>query len=108
MKKILIPMGFLLMTLTTYGQAEESTDPQIQKEAVKKTAAKIELPYSPQVVTAALDKYTQARGGSDVKAASYTPSHNVLYVMNNKMKGNLHFYVKLKKITDPNLTELYL
>ena len=108
MKKILIPMGFLMLTVTAFSQAEGSVNPQLKSAATKLTAAKIELPYSPQVVTDALDNFIRKHGITGMQTAKYKQSADKGFMMYLRDLSKLHFYVKLKKITDPNVTELYL
>ena len=109
MKKILIWVSFLVLPITVFGQAQESTIPQLKNEAAKMMAAKIDLPYAPQVVIEALQNYVWETGrGKARKATGYQLSENTLLVNKNSKSADMHFFVILKNTDNPNETVLYL
>lgn len=109
MKKILIWVSFLVLSLTVFGQAQESINPQLKNAAAKMVAAKIDLPYSPQVVIEALQNYAGETGrAKERKATGYQLSENTLLVNKNSNGADMHFFVALKNTDNPNETVLYL
>jgi hypothetical protein len=106
MKKILFPMGLLLLSTCVFGQAQESQTPQLQKEM---KSARIFLPYSPQVVNEALNDFVSKQGKSEQKKATgYQLSENMLLDKNNIKGFDVHFFYGLYNVANPNLTVLYL
>jgi hypothetical protein len=108
MKKMLISMGLLVLFITVYGQAQESTIPQLSKATGFMMAAKIDLPYAPQVVIEVIKQYVQVSGkASQREAVGYKLSENTQLAKSNLNSADLHYFVQ-RKSNNPNETELYL
>lgn len=108
MKKMLISLSFLVLSITVFGQAQESTIPQLSKATGILMAAKIDLPYAPQVVIEVIKQYVQVSGkASQRDAVGYKLSENTQLAKSNLNSADLHYYVQGKN-NSPNETELYL
>lgn len=105
---MLISLSFLVLSITFFGQAQESTIPQLSKATGLLMAAKIDLPFAPQVVIEVIKKYEQVSGkASQREAVGYKLSENTQLAKNNLNGADLHYYVQGKN-NAPNETELYL
>jgi hypothetical protein len=109
MKKMLMAMGLFLVSICVLGQAQESTIPQIKNAASTMNAARIFLPYSPEVVIAALNDFLLKQGKvQEKKATGFLLSENTLLAKNNVKAADMHFFLELKSSGNPNETTVYL
>lgn len=109
MKKMLTSLSFLVLSLTVFGQAQESTLPQTKNAAAQMAAVKIDLPYAPQVVTEVIKQYVLVNGPANQrKAVGYRLSENTQLAKNNLNGADLHYFVQFKNADNPNETVLYL
>jgi hypothetical protein len=109
MKKILMAMGLLLVSFCVLGQAKEGTIPQVENAASTLNAAQIFLPYSPEVVIAALNNFLLKKGkAEEQKATGFLLSENTLLYKNNINATDMHFFFGLKSPGNPNETMVYL
>jgi hypothetical protein len=109
MKKVLMAMGLFLVSICVLGQALESTIPQIKNAASTMNAARIFLPYSPEVVVAALNDFLLKQGKvQEKKATGFLLSENTLLAKNNIIAADMHFFFEQKSSGNPNETTVYL
>lgn len=105
---MLISLSFLVLSITVFGQAQESTIPQLSKATGLLMAAKIDLPYAPQVVIEVIKQFVQVSGKANQReAVGYKLSENTQLAKSNLNSADLHCYVQ-RKNNNPNETELYL
>lgn len=109
MKKNLILMSFLALSIFAFGQAQESITPQHKEKITSTDAVKITLPYSPEVVVKALNNFVLITGRAEaIKAKGFNLSEDTRLVNNNINGVDMHFFVTLKESDNPNVTDLYL
>lgn len=105
---MLISLSFLALSIAVFGQAQESTIPQLSKATGLMMAAKIDLPYAPQVVIEVIKQYVQVSGkASQREAVGYKLSENTQLAKSNRNGADLHYYVQGNN-NNPNETGLYL
>ena len=106
---MLTSLSFLALSLTVFGQAQESIIPHSTQATKPIAAVKIDLPYAPQVVTEVIKQYVLVNGPANQrKAVGYQLSENTQLAKNNLKGADLHYYVQLKNDNNPNETVLYL
>jgi len=109
MKKTLLLTFMALLCAFTFGQPaigiENHTDPVLQQSYVM-----IHLPYSPQVVIAAMENYKSEKQNNEERAAypkNYQPFKKTSLVLNNP-DTDLLFEIGLKNAGNKNISVVYL
>jgi hypothetical protein len=106
MKKIIISLSLILIVCLTYGQSHEGLV-DYQKEP--QPAAVIELPYSQDIVTAAMNEYLSKKGkskGNDIKG--FTTYRNTQPLDNGSTNADLYFKIERKSRKEKNITVISL
>lgn len=94
MKKVICLLGMYLIAVTMYGQAQSGN---VVYQRVKHDAAVIELPYSPDMVNAALNDYLSKKGKSKVEdIKGFTTYRSTQPVTGDSVNANLYFKVERK------------
>ena len=94
MKKVICFLSMSLIAVTMLGQAQNGS---VVHQKVRHDAAVIELPYTPDMVNAALNDYLSKKGkskGEDIKG--FTTYRNTQPVMDDSVNANLYFKVERK------------
>ncbi|MBC7903755.1 MAG: hypothetical protein H7Y27_10040 [Gemmatimonadaceae bacterium] len=94
MKRTIILFSMLLIIGAASGQARETT---VENTAAKQEAAMIEVPYSPDMVTAAMNDYLTKKGrskGTNIKG--YTAYRNQNQASADSVNADLYFKVERK------------
>ena len=94
MKRIIISLFLLLITGFIFGQAKEGA---VSFQKRQQAAAVIELPYAPDVITAALNNYLSKKGKSrstDLKG--FTTFRNTQLLKEDSTNADLYFRVERK------------
>jgi len=94
MKKTLLALCMLVITVLVVGQAKEGT---VKYQKMQQPAAVIELPYSPDLVMAAMNDYLSKKGksrGNDLKG--FTTFRNTQLQQNDVANADLYFRVERK------------
>jgi hypothetical protein len=102
MKKIILLLSILLVSVLVYGQAYEGA---VQYEKGLQPAAVIELPYPPSVVNAAMDDYLSKKGKSranDIKG--FSTFRNTQPVQNDSVNADLYFKTERKSRKEKEVT----
>jgi hypothetical protein len=104
-KTILFPLVWLI-SVFSYGQAQEST---VEYQKKMQPAAVIELPYSPSVVDAAMDDYLSKKGksrSSDIKG--FRTFRNTDAVTGDSTNADLYFKTERKSRKEKQVTVISL
>ena len=106
MKKTILFLSILLISLLGYGQAQEGT---IEYQKRLQPAAVIELPYPPSVVDAAMNDYLSKRGRSrsnDIKG--FSTFRNTQPVATDSVNADLYFNTERKSRKEKEVTVVSL
>jgi hypothetical protein len=106
MKKIILFISILLISVLSYGQAYEGA---VQYQKQLQPAAVIELPYPPSVVNAAMDDYLSKKGKSrkdDVKG--FSSFRNTQPLQNDSVNADLYFKTERKSRKEKEITVVSL
>jgi hypothetical protein len=106
MKKIILFLSILLVSVLVYGQAYEGT---VQYQKGLQPAAVIELPYPPSVVNAAMDDYLSKKGKSranDIKG--FSTFRNTQPLQNDSINADLYFKTERKSRKEKEVTVVSL
>ena len=106
MKQIIIAIGALMMTLTTMAQATEGT---VEYQKKQQSAAVLELPYPPDVVTSALNEFLSKKGKSkatDLKG--FTTYRNTDQLSGDSANADLYFKIERKSRKEKQTTVVSL
>jgi len=102
MKNILLLPSFLLITLFSYGQAQEGT---VEYQKKRHAAAVIELPYPPSVVNAAMNEYLSKKGRSKAnEMKGFTTYRNTQAVHKDSSNADLYFKTERKSRQQKEMT----
>ena len=94
MKKALLLVGLLFITLIMVGQAKEGT---VKSNRIQQPAAVIELPYPSDIVSAAINDYLSKKGrskGNDIKG--FSTFRNTQPLHNDVANADLYLRVERK------------
>src|SRR5687767_15425279 len=100
MKRILLLLCMLFITVLVVGQAKDGT---VKFQRTQQPAAIIELPYAPDMVRAAMNDYLSKKGktkGNDLKG--FTTFRNTQLVQNDLANADLYFRVERKTNQENN------
>jgi hypothetical protein len=92
MKSTLLLVCMLFITVLMVGQAKEGT---VKFQRTQQPAAVIELPYTPNIVSAAMNDYLSKKGkskGNDLKG--FTTFRNTQFQQNDASNADLYFKVQ--------------
>jgi hypothetical protein len=106
MKRTLLSLCMLVTAAIVYGQAKEGT---VEYEKTQQPAAVIELPYSPNVVEAAMNDYLIKKGRSranDIKG--FSTFRNTQLSPTDSMNADLYFKVERKSKKEKEITNVSL
>ena len=106
MKRTLLLLCMLATAAIVYGQAKEGT---VEYEKTQQPAAVIELPYSPNVVEAAMNDYLIKKGRSranDIKG--FSTFRNTQLSPSDSMNADLYFKVERKSKKEKEITNVSL
>jgi hypothetical protein len=106
MKKIILFLSILVISVLSYGQSHEGT---VQYQKQLQPAAIIELPYPPSVVNAAMDDYLSKKGksrGNDVKG--FNTFRNMQPLQNDSVNADLYFKTERKSRKEKEVTVISL
>jgi len=106
MKRTLLLLCMLVIAAIVYGQAKEGT---VEYEKTQQPAAVIELPYSPNVVEAAMNDYLIKKGRSranDIKG--FSTFRNTQLSPSDSMNADLYFKVERKSKKEKEITNVSL
>ena len=106
MKKTILFLSILLISLLDYGQAREGT---VEYQKRLQPAAVIELPYPPSVVDAAMNDYLSKKGRSrstDVKG--FSTFRNTQPVLTDAVNADLYFKIERKSRKEKETSVLSL
>ena len=94
MKKVICFLSMYLFAITMYGQAQNGS---VVHQRVTHNAAVIELPYTPDMVTAALNDYLSKKGKSKVEdMKGFTTYRNTQQLASDSVNADLYFKVERK------------
>lgn len=102
MKKTILFFSILLISLLSYGQAQEGT---VEYQKKLQPAAVIELPYPPSVVDAAMNDYLSKKGRSrsnDIKG--FSTFRNTQPVLADTVNADLYFKTERKSREEKEVT----
>jgi len=94
MKKTLLALCMLFISVLVVGQAKEGT---VKYQRIQQPAAVLELPYGPDLVNAAMNDYLSKKGkskGNDLKG--FTTFRNTQLLQNDEANADLYFRVERK------------
>ena len=94
MKRTFLSLCMLFITGLIFGQAQEG---RVEYQKSQLPAAVIELPYAPDIVSAALNDYLSKKGkskGNDLKG--FTTFRNTQLAQNDSANADLYFRVERK------------
>jgi len=100
MKRTLLLLCMLFTAVLIVGQAKDGT---VKFQRMQQPAAIIELPYSPDIVRAAMNDYLSKKGktkGNDLKG--FTTFRNTQLVQNDLANADLYFRVERKNNQENN------
>jgi hypothetical protein len=106
MKKTILFFSILLISLLSYGQAQEGT---VEYQKRLQPAAVIELPYPPSVVDAAMNDYLSKKGRSrsnDIKG--FSTFRNTQPVPADTVNADLYFKTERKSRKEKEVTVVSL
>lgn len=106
MKKTILFFSILLISLLSYGQAQEGT---VEYQKRLRPAAVIELPYPPSVVDAAMNDYLSKKGKSrkdNVKG--FSTFRNTDPVQSDSINADLYFKTERKSRKEKEVTVISL
>ena len=106
MKRILLSFCMLFMAAVIYGQAQEGS---VEYKRIQQPAAVIELPYSPDVVTAAMNDYLSKKGrskGTDLKG--FKTFRNTQPSQAGSINADLYFKMERKSRKEKEVTVVSL
>jgi hypothetical protein len=106
MKRTLLSLCMLVTAAIVYGQAKEGT---VEYEKTQQPAAVIELPYSSNVVEAAMNDYLIKKGRSranDIKG--FSTFRNTQLSPTDSMNADLYFKVERKSKKEKEITNVSL
>jgi hypothetical protein len=106
MKKTILFFSILLVSLLSYGQAQEGT---VEYQKRLQPAAVIELPYPPSVVDAAMNDYLSKKGKSrkdNVKG--FSTFRNTDPVQSDSINADLYFKTERKSRKEKEVTVISL
>jgi hypothetical protein len=106
MKKIILFLSILVISVLSYGQSYEGT---VQYQKQLQPAAIIELPYPPSVVNAAMDDYLSKKGksrSSDIKG--FRTFRNTDAVIGDSTNADLYFKTERKSRKEKQVTVISL
>ena len=106
MKKTILFFLILVVSVMSYGQAQEGT---VEYQKKSQPAAVIEYPYPPSVVDAAMNDYLSKKGrarSTDVKG--FTNFRNTLPVANDSVNADLYFKTDRKSRQEKEVTVISL
>lgn len=106
MKRTLLSFCMLLITCLIYGQAQEGT---VEYQKSQQPAAVIELAYTPDIVTAAMNDYLSKKGkskGNDIKG--FTTFRNTQALQNDSVNADLYFKMERKSRREKQVTVVSL
>lgn len=106
MKKTILFLSILLISLLSYGQAQEGT---VEYQKRLQPAAVIELPYPPSVVDAAMNDYLSKKGKSrkdNVKG--FSTFRNTDPVQSDSINADLYFKTERKSRKEKEVTVISL
>ncbi len=106
MKKTILFFSILLISLLSYGQAQEGT---VEYQKKLQPAAVIELPYPPSVVDAAMNDYLSKKGRSknnDIKG--FATFRNTQPVATDTVNAHLYFKTERKSRKEKEVTVVSL
>lgn len=102
MKRTIILLCMLFVSVIMYGQAREGW---VESQRKQQPAAIIELPYSPEVVNAALNDHLSKKGRSrstDMKG--FTSYRNTQPAHNDSINADMYFKVERKSRQEKGIT----
>jgi hypothetical protein len=106
MKKTILFFSILLISLLSYGQAQEGT---VEYQKRLQPAAIIELPYPPSVVDAAMNDYLSKKGKSrkdNVKG--FSTFRNTDPIQSDSINADLYFKTERKSRKEKEVTVISL
>ena len=106
MTKAILFFSILLISVFSYGQAQEST---VEYQRKMQPAAIIELPYPPSVVDAAMNDYLSKKGKSrsnDIKG--FSTFRNTQPVAGDSVNADLYFKTERKSRREKDVTVISL
>ena len=106
MKKIIGFIFVLLVSILSYGQAQEGS---VEYQKKLQPAAVIELPYPPDVVNDAMNDYLSKKGkskASDIKG--FTTYRNTQPMQNDSSNADLYFKTERKSRKEKEITVVSL
>ena len=106
MKKTILFFSILLVSVFSYGQAQEGT---VEYQKRLQPAAVIELPYPPSVVDAAMNDYLSKKGKSrsnDIKG--FITFRNTNPVQSDSTNADLYFKTERKSRKEKEVTVVSL
>jgi hypothetical protein len=106
MKKTILFFSILLISVLSYGQAQEGT---VEYQKKLQPAAVIELPYPPSVVDAAMNDYLSKKGRSrsnDIKG--FSTFRNTQPVSTDTVNADLYFKTERKSRKEKEVTVVSL
>ena len=106
MKRTLLSFFLVVITIVAIGQAQEGT---VEFQKSQQPAAVLEVPYSPDIVNAALGDFLSKKGRSkatDFKG--FTTYRNTQQVATDSVNADLYFRVERKSRKEKEVTVLSL
>lgn len=106
MKKTIVSFSVLLVSVFSYGQAQEG---RVEYQKKTQPAAVIELPYAPSVVDAAMNDYLSKKGksrSSDVKG--FATFRNTNSIQSDSVNADLYFKTERKSRKEKEVTVISL
>ncbi|HYE54173.1 MAG TPA: hypothetical protein VD996_04990, partial [Chitinophagaceae bacterium] len=106
MKRTIILICLLFASVIMYGQAR---DGWVESQKKQQPAAVIELPYTPDVVNAAMNQHLSKKGRSrstDMKG--FTTFRNTQIVQNDSSNADMYFKVERKSRREKEITVVSL
>lgn len=108
MKKVICFLSMYLVAITMFGQAQNGS---VVHQKVRHDAAVLELPYTPDMVNAALNDYLSKKGKSKVEdVKGFTTYRNTQPLAEDSVNADLYFKVerKSRKDKDASIVSLLL
>ena len=106
MKKTLILLCMLSASIVMFGQAKEGW---VESQKKQQPAAVIELPYNPDIVTAAMNDHLSKKGRSrsaDIKG--FTTYRNTQPMQNDSINADMYFKIERKSRQEKGITVVSL
>ena len=106
MKKTIVSFSVLLVSVFSYGQAQEG---RVEYQKKTQPAAVIELPYAPSVVDAAMNDYLSKKGKSrSNNIKGFATFRNTNSIQGDSVNADLYFKTERKSRKEKEVTVISL